>query len=407
MFIIVELECLLIPSLYSLDIQLNKAVIFLTMVADNIYELCVPVLEDQSLEEEEKTDKLEELLAKEPSVSARNLQDTILEVLWRYRDTKNPPAASPPARQIGLLRRGSPAPWQIPRANTPITSPSLTGASPASSHGFGVVPPALARAKSSTASPFTSPRPSPRLAFAVPIPHSPNLNSYEFSEPPGIHADYGDLGSDNVDWLVSEGPSSRPTSSGAGSAFESSLNGAAAPWIQPQQNEMSPYDILRSVLGESKADSEIEAALEANAYDLSATIASLMSNQEGFTEQTAASPNDGQLLIGKSMQQNQPLSLGQSPTKSPIICKYWLQTGSCLRADCRFSHEYGSTICRYVMFSALLYYDESKCTFGFEATWTRALCVGIFKFVANVLGIGYSAIASLEIPASSLTIRHS
>ena len=318
------------------------------MVADNVYELCLPVLDDQGLEEEDKTDKLESLLAKETSLTGRTLQDTVLEVLWRYRDTKNPPATSPPSRHV-VARRGSPAPWQIPRANTPMTSPSLAGASPVSSHGFGVVPPAFIRAKSSTASPFTSPKPSPRLAFASPIPHSPNLNSYEFSEPPGNHTDYGDLGSDNVDWLVSEGPSSRPTSSGAGSAFESSLNAAAAPWIQPQQNEMSPYDMLRSVLGESKTDTEIEAALEANAYDLSATTASLMGNQEMYADQGALGSNEGQVMIGKSMHQDQPLSLSQSPGKSPIICKYWLATGNCLRADCRFSHEFGNTVCRYVL----------------------------------------------------------
>ena len=314
------------------------------MVTDTIYELCLPVLEDHAVEEDEKTDKLEELLGKETSLKGRTLQDTILEILWRYRDTKNPPAASPPSRHA-LARRGSPAPWQIPRANTPITSPSLTGASPASSHGFGVVPPAFVRAKSSTASPFTSPRPSPRLAFASPIPHSPNLNSYEFSEPPGTQTDYGDLGSDNVDWLVSEGPSSRPTSSGAGSAFESGLNGAAAPWIQPQQNEMSPYDMLRSILGESKSDVEIETALEANAYDLSATVNFLMGNQETYSEHNAVATSDANVTIGKSMQQTQP-ALGQSPSKSPIICKYWLATGNCLRADCRFSHEFGNTICR-------------------------------------------------------------
>ena len=324
------------------------------MVPNSVYELCLPVLEDQALEEEDKTDKLEELLGKEASLTGRTLQDTVLEVLWRYRDNKNPPAASPPSRHA-VARRGSPAPWQIPRANTPITSPSLTAASPASSHGFGVVPPAFIRAKSSTASPFASPKPSPRLAFASPIPHSPNLNSYEFSEPPGNQTDYGDLGSDNVDWLVSEGPSSRPTSSGAGSAFESSLNGAAAPWIQPQQNEMSPYDMLRSILGESKSDAEIEAALEANSYDLSATIAFLMGNPETYAEPNVVPANEGQVMIGKSMQQTQPSTLAQATSKSPIICKYWLATGNCLRADCRFSHEFGNTICRYVLNPYLQY----------------------------------------------------
>ena len=372
------------------------------MVTDNVYELCLPILDDQGLEEEDKTDKLESLLAKETSLTGRTLQDTILEVLWRHRETKNPPTTSPPARHV-VARRGSPAPWQIPRANTPITSPSLAGASPASSHGFGVVPPAFIRAKSSTtatsASPFTSPRPSPRLAFASPIPHSPNLNSYEFSEPPGDQTDYGDLGSDNVDWLVSEGPLSRPTSSGAGSIFESSLNGAAAPWIQPQQNEMSPCDMLRSIIGESKTDAEIEAALEANAYDLSATITSLMGVQEMYPEQGAVGSNEGQIMIGKSMQQAQSLPLNQALSKSPVICKYWLATGNCLRADCRFSHEFGNTICRYVLrqirhsvscaishHSKCFVSPSCSCSFSvnFSQDWADSPDIGLWATVSLV-----------------------
>ena len=39
---------------------------------------------------------------------------------------------------------------------------------------------------------------------------------------------------------------------------------------------MSPYDILRSVLGDKKTDEEIEEALNSNSYDLGSTIASLL-----------------------------------------------------------------------------------------------------------------------------------
>lgn len=310
------------------------------MLTDETYELCLPILNDGTLGEEDKTDRLEELLQKETSLSGKTLEDTILGALWRHRDSKNIYIASPSARQI--IRRGSPAPWQIPRATTPMTSPSLAGASPASTHGFGAIPATLARAKSSTASPFTSPRPSPRLAFTSPIPHSPNLNSYEFTEPPSYHADYGDLGSEGVDWLVGEAASSRPTSSGAGSSFESGLNAAAMPWTQTSQTEMSPYDMLRSIMGESKTDAEIEAALEANSFDLSAAISSIMSSPDGADLPTA-SPTEGQILIGKPMQSG--LVISANP-KSSVICKYWLATGTCLRADCRYSHEFGSTLCR-------------------------------------------------------------
>ncbi|MCJ1380364.1 hypothetical protein MMC17_003467 [Xylographa soralifera] len=334
------------------------------MVSDKIYELCLPVLMDSALEEEEKTDKLEELLRKERTLTGRLLEDAILGALWRYRDVTNPPPASPPARP-GLARRGSPAPWQVPRASTPLASPPLSGVSPAPGPGYGIAPPAFTRAKSSTASPFTSPRPSPRLAFASHIPHSPNLNSYEFSEKTAQTTDYGDYGSDTVDWLVSDDSPSRPSSSGAGSNQESVLSGAAAAWIQPQQTDMSPYDMLRSILGDGKSDEEIEAALESNAYDLSSTIMTLMGHQALFGDQEALPSSEGQILIGKSMIPSEPITINQhNPGRSNVICKYWLSTGSCLRADCRFSHDLSSHICKYWIMGNCLAGDT--CVFSHD-----------------------------------------
>ena len=320
------------------------------MISDTLYEFCLPILNDESIEEEEKTDKLEELLRNESTLSGRPLADAILSALWRHRDSSIPQATSPPARHT-VARRGSPAPWQIARSHTPIGSPALAGASPASSHGFGIVPPPFNRTLSSTASPFTSPRPSPRLAFTSPIPplpHSPSLMSYEFSAPSREKADYGDLGSDTVDWLVNEDSLSRPTSSAGLSTGESTLSGAAATWVQPQHTDMSPYDMLRSILGESKTDEEIETSLEANSYDLSATIMALMGSQNILDEQNHVPVNEGQIIVGKSLLPSQPISISQSNTqgRSNVMCKYWMATGNCLRADCRFSHEFGTTICR-------------------------------------------------------------
>jgi len=316
------------------------------MVLDKFYDLCLPVLKDTILGDEERTDKLEELLTNEGSLSGQKLQDTILGVLWRYRDATNPPAASSPVRHA-VLRKGSPAPWQVPRASTPLASPPLSGASPVSVSGSGTIPPGFSRARSYNASPFNSPRPSPRLAFASHIPHSPNLNSYEFSEPTAQQTDYGDYGSDTVDWLVNDDSPSRPTSSGAGSAQASVLSGAAAAWIQPQQTDMSPYDMLRSILGDGRTDEEIEIALESNGYDLSSTIMALMGNQSIFEGQNTMQNNDIQIVIGKSMAPSQPISINQpSQARSNVVCKYWLSTGNCLRADCRFSHDLTSHICK-------------------------------------------------------------
>ena len=318
------------------------------MVSDALYDLCLPTLEDEALEEEEKTEKLEQTVQTELSVNGPPLEDAVLSILWRFREAKAPPKSSPAARHT-IIRRNSPASWQNARSSSPV-SPALGRASPVPPPGYGVAPPSFMRSKSYGAgSPFTSPRASPRLAFAHPIPHSPSLASYEFSQPPSEHTEYGDYGSDTVDWLVNDECSSRPSSSGAGSTPESGLNAAAASWIQPQANEMSPYDMLRSVMGDGKSDEEIEGALEANQYDLSATLMYLMGNQAGYQQEQSYFPEkDGQILIGKSMMPSQPITIDQPERgRSNIVCKYWLASGSCLRADCRFSHDLSSHICKY------------------------------------------------------------
>ena len=312
------------------------------MVSDTAYEICLPILQDKDIEDEDKTDKLQELLRKETSLSGAPLEDAVLDILWRYRDSSRPSATSPAVRHT-VIRRSSPAPWQIPRASTPLSSPPAASASPAVPPGFGVVPPAFkpsfTRAKSSTASPFTSPRASPRLAFAQPIPHSPNLNAYEFSESGANGDDYGDYGSDTVDWLVNDDTASNASSTG--------LSAAAAEWIQPQQQDMGPFDMLRSVLGDGKTDDEIERALEENGYDLSATMMTLMAGGMGDSTSaaTTAPPHDGAYLVGKSMNMARPVTpAGQ--TRSPVVCKYWLSTGQCLRADCRFAHDVSNHVCK-------------------------------------------------------------
>ncbi|KAK2784236.1 hypothetical protein FQN51_004103 [Onygenales sp. PD_10] len=306
------------------------------MVPEEIYELCLPILQDEATEEEEKVEKLEDLLRDKASLLGSSLENAILDVLWRHRSSTRPDTSPPPLRHT-VIRRASPAPWQIPRSSTPLSPQSTAGTSPAAAPGFPVPRGGFPRApRSLTASPFTSPRPSPRLALAQPIPHSPSLNTYEFSERTAAPDIYGDYGSDNVDWLVNEDARSTASSTG--------LSGAAPEWIAPP--DMSPYDILRSVLGDRRTNEEIEEALEANGYDLGATIAAL-TEQENMNA-VAASNNEGRILVGKSMAVDQLRPVTPSgQARSPVVCKYWLSTGQCLRADCRFSHDLTSHVCKY------------------------------------------------------------
>ena len=309
------------------------------MDSEAVYESCRPIFENKGIEDEERTEKLEKHIKQEHALTGRNLEEAVLDVLWRFKESTNAESKSPSARNQPP-RRGSPAPWQSPRMSSPLASPSLKGTNRAKPPTFGTTPAAFKRVPYGPASPFTSPRPSPSLAFASPLPHSPSLHRYEFSEPTYTQEDYSDLGGDSIDWLVNEDIESRPSTSGTGA-----LNGAAASWIQPQQTEMSPHDMLRSVLGDVKSDQEIQAALEANGFDLSMTVMNLMGSGPA-PEQSSSAQTEQQILIGKSMTAEAPKTTNNSNKRSGIVCKYWLSNGNCLRADCRFSHDLSGHLCK-------------------------------------------------------------
>ncbi|KAL1651286.1 hypothetical protein SLS58_000625 [Diplodia intermedia] len=308
------------------------------MVSDDIYDLCLPVLQDDSLEDEDKTEQLEELVREKTSLSGKALEDAVLDSLWRFRGSSNSSASPPPVRHT-IIRRSSPAPWQVARAPTPSSSSPRIAPPP----GFGVAPPGFSRAKSSTASPFTSPRPSPRMAYATPhIPHSPNLNAYEFSEPSHTPDIYGDYGSDTVDWLVNDDVASVSSSLHG----DGSLNGAAAEWVQPYTMDMDPYDMLRSILRDNRSNDEIERALEENGYDFTATVQALMDQSAALQQPTPVNQPEKTYLVGKSMSPSFRPSTPAGQIKTNVLCKYWLTTGHCARADCRFSHDPSKTVCK-------------------------------------------------------------
>ncbi|KAF2146699.1 uncharacterized protein K452DRAFT_241716 [Aplosporella prunicola CBS 121167] len=330
------------------------------MVSDEVYELCLPVLQDDSLEDEDKTEKLEELVRKETSLDGKALEDAVLDSLWRFRGATNTSASPPPVRHT-IIRRSSPAPWQVARTPTPSNSSPRIPPPP----GFGVAPPGFSRAKSSTASPFTSPRPSPRLAYATPhIPHSPNLNAYEFSDSSPTPEIYGDYGSDTVDWLVNDDVASVTSSSVQG---DGGLNGAAAEWVQPYTMDMDPYDMLRSILRDDRSNEDIEKALESNGYDFTATVQALMDSQ-GMTlsHSTPTSEPERTVLVGKSMSPAFRPATPAGQAKTHILCKYWLATGQCARADCRFSHDPSKTVCKYWLSGTCLAGDT--CLFSHDPT---------------------------------------
>ena len=307
------------------------------MIDDDTYELCRPVLDNRALDEEQKTDQLEELLRKTTSLVGAPLDNAILDALWRHREEEK--SATSGARPAPPVRRQSPAPWQIPRVASPLGSPRIDSSPVPLSALGGARPSFSGRQKSSAPSPFTSPRPSPRLAFAQTIPHSPSLHSYEFSDSGHNDEEYGDYGSDTVDWLVADDAISVASSTGTGS-----LSVAATDWTP--QSEMSPYDILRSVLGDKKTNDEIERALDANSYDIAATMAALSKEQNAGQLKAQAPEFVPSVLVGKSMSMNTARPTTPNTGQSTIVCKYWLSSGSCARADCRYAHDLSNHICK-------------------------------------------------------------
>lgn len=311
------------------------------MLSDNLYDTCLPILQDKSLDEDEKVEKIEDVVKSETTLTGKELERTVLDALWRFRSASSGYAASPPPSRHTVIRRPSPAIWQATRTPTPSQSSPRLLPPP----GLAASSPAVLRTKSSNASPFTSPRASPRLALSAPfIPHSPSLEGYQFSDSSPTREAYGDMGSDAVEWLVSDDGGSNASSSYHG---DGSLNGAAAEWAhQPQA--MDPYDMLRSILPDALSNDEIEKALESNGYDLTATILALMETVSGEGQQNPASSTsaDRTVLVGKSMSPNVRPATPVGQQKSNILCKYWLISGHCARADCRFSHDSTGTLCK-------------------------------------------------------------
>jgi hypothetical protein len=305
------------------------------MIADEVYEKCLPILQDKELDDDDRTEKVELLVRSETSLTGKELENTVLDALWKFRSSNNKDAsfARPPSRHT-VVRRASPAPWQINRTPTP-SSPRPTTLTPSSS--------AIFRNRSSTASPFASPRASPRLAFVTPfIPNSPRLDTYQPANGSSPTQElYGDMGNDSVEWLVGDDARSNMSSSFPGEAGYNSSDGQG-------QMVMDPHDMLRSVFGDDLTNDSIQKSLEDHGFDIAATLSSLMEAHSLNETQNAYPVADVNrtVLIGKSMT---PTARPVTPTgqqRSPIVCRYWLASGQCARADCRFSHDTTGTVCK-------------------------------------------------------------
>ena len=309
------------------------------MASDTTYDSCLPILQDASVEEEDKTDKLVDLIRDSTGLSGKALDDAALDVLWRYRNASSSKTASPPFRHT-VLKRNSPAPWQASRTGTPAASSPRSGAaSPAPSTLSNR--PGLFRARSAQQSPFSSPRQSPRLAHATLHPSlSPNPSHSELSDKVSTQDVLSDYGSENTEWFYDDMMSS------ASSSYLGEP-GAAGEWL-PNVADMSPYDMLRAVFQGKKSDDEIEGILAANNYDLNAALLA-SAEEQGLAPaplDQSQVQKDRTFLVGKSLSSGSRPSTPSGQGKSNIVCRYWLQYGQCLRADCKYRHDASNHICK-------------------------------------------------------------
>ena len=313
------------------------------MISDEVYECCLPVLQDEKLEDEDKTEKLEELLRKETPLTGKQLENAVLDTLWRFRDSGTPNSSSKISRHT-IIRRPSPAPWQTNlRPSSVTSSPKMAPSSVLSATASS-----FTKAKSTTISPFPSPRPSPRLAFAsTQLSRSPDSGTYDVGGTNGPVDIFGDYWNDPAEWQANDEVGSHASSS---YLSDGGYKGGTSDNSQMQMGEMSPYDMLRSILRDERSNEEIEKALEANNYDLSATIYALMDGQtvDLQRDSTLFQEQNSRIVVGKSVSPSFRPATPVGQVKSSIMCKYWLSNGNCARADCRFSHDPSKTVCKYV-----------------------------------------------------------
>ncbi|KAF9785105.1 hypothetical protein BJ322DRAFT_1108566 [Thelephora terrestris] len=122
---------------------------------------------------------------------------------------------------------------------------------------------------------------------------------------------------------------------------------------------MAPIDVLSSVFGATLPPSELEEALATNGYDFDKAITSLIDRAMPVNNQSSGGPirvqhvgnrvslvqNGGPAFGGRgnNVKFNQA---GRQSTGGNRVCRYFL-AGECLRADCRFSHDFERALCRF------------------------------------------------------------
>ncbi|ANB12657.1 hypothetical protein AWJ20_919 [Sugiyamaella lignohabitans] len=328
---------------------------------EELQQRCDVTLDDDSLLEEDKIEQIEQIVDEfygTKNWSTSDKERLVLDILWTHRNkrTQNIKAKSASTASVANSRRVTAKVVQTtiskPLINPPPSDPSKLEPRKPIDLGNGF----------HNAGTRSSP--------------SPQTTAVSHGEGGANGANGGANGNSNAN---------------------ASVNGEKSDISQ--QGAMSPFDILRSILGEENTDEQIHHALQKSEFDIQATLSLLMSksgdestDDSDITSSTPASSAGGQStgtdvdsavvkMVPERTTSSSPQTSGVSvyprtdstftpakpvvhsnnpfissiphvveittPGQEKVMCKYFLQFGECLRADCKYSHDLSSRICRF------------------------------------------------------------
>ncbi|KAG5355834.1 hypothetical protein CJU89_5547 [Yarrowia sp. B02] len=149
------------------------------------------------------------------------------------------------------------------------------------------------------------------------------------------------------------------------------------------ETDLAPFDLLRAVLGGNYSDDLIQSTLEKHNYDINVVIVVLQKYNDGSEhveeeEEAAEQPEEEPVYDYNDYTNYEDPSIYEEEydedeeeiyaalallpgREEKVLCKYFVQFGECLRADCRYSHDLTSRVCRFWVRGACL--NGESCAF--------------------------------------------
>jgi len=118
----------------------------------------------------------------------------------------------------------------------------------------------------------------------------------------------------------------------------------------------SPIDQISDMFNGSLPRHRIEQSLKANGYDIIEAASHLMSQLKATEDQVAT----------QSPQPNTAEPFFSVDKKNKTLCSFFIKNGTCLRADCKFSHDIDSRVCSFWLKGNCLAGESCLFKHGFD-----------------------------------------